>query len=79
MFVRRRSTVRTAAILAGLALALTPLVTGAQDGYRQPPTAVAQILDAPALPTVMVTPDRKHLMLLERPGLPSIAEIAAPE
>ena len=51
----------------------------AQDGYRQPPTAVAQILDAPALPSVMVTPDRKHLLLLERPGLPSIAEIAAPE
>ncbi|MFM8302103.1 MAG: S9 family peptidase, partial [Gemmatimonadota bacterium] len=79
MFVSRRSTLRAAAILAGLVLALTPLVTRAQDGYRQPPTAVAQILDAPALPTVMVTPDRKHLMLLDRPGLPSIAEIAAPE
>ena len=76
MFVRRRSIVRATALLAGLALALTPIVMRAQDGYRQPPTAVAQILDAPALPTVMVTPDRKHLMLLERPGLPSIAGLA---
>ena len=79
MFVSRRSTLGATVILAGLVLALTPLVTRAQEGYRQPPTAVAQILDAPALPTVMVTPDRKQLMLLERPGLPSISEIAAPE
>ena len=46
MFVSRRSTLRTTVILAGVALALTPLVTRAQDGYRQPPAAVAQILDA---------------------------------
>ena len=84
MFVRR-----LIALHAGSCVALVTLVSvaslvslssaHAQDGYRQPPTAVAQILDAPALPSVVVTPDRKHLLLLDRPGLPSIAEIAAPE
>ncbi|MEY4609309.1 MAG: hypothetical protein RL625_1526, partial [Gemmatimonadota bacterium] len=80
---------RLIALRAGSCVALATLVSvaslvfissaHAQDGYRQPPTAVAQILDAPALPSVVVTPDRKHLLLLDRPGLPSIAEIAAPE
>lgn len=84
MFVRRLIVSRAASsfavtAIAGVALLVAPSAAMAQDGYRQPPTAVAQILDAPALPTVMVTPDRKHLMLLERPGLPSIAEVAAPE
>ncbi|MHB1297929.1 MAG: S9 family peptidase [Gemmatimonadaceae bacterium] len=49
------------------------------QAYRQPPAVVAQILDAPATPTAIVSPDRTRIVLLERPGLPSIAEISAPE
>ncbi len=84
MFVPRLIAVRSGSIgaiatRAGLALLVATTAAVAQDGYRQPPTAVARILDAPALPSVVVTPDRTHLLLLERPGLPSIAEIAAPE
>ncbi len=62
-------------------LSLAPLVAplAAQSTYRQPPTAVAQILDAPATPTALLSPDRQLIVLLERPGLPSIAEISAPE
>lgn len=61
----------------GLALLGAPLV--AQQGYQQPPDAIARILDAPATPLAMPSRDRSVLVLLERPGLPSIAEISAPE
>src|SRR5687768_6602148 len=75
----RRPTVPALAtfILAGLALA--PIATRAQAGYRQPPAVVAQILDAPATPSVMLSPDGTRMVLFERPGLPPISEIAAPE
>ena len=68
------------ALLATVLLA--PAVpTGAlsAQAYRQPPAVVAQILDAPATPIAIVSPDRTRIVLLERPGLPSIAEISAPE
>ena len=49
-----------------------PLAAGAQ--YRQPPQPIAQILDQPATPLVQLSPDRERLLLLERAGLPPIAE-----
>lgn len=51
----------------------------AQTGYRQPADVVARILDAPATPTVLVSPDRRTMIFLERPGLPPISDISAPE
>ena len=60
-----------------LALLSAPLA--AQGGYQQPPDVVARILDAPATPTALPSPDKQLIVLLERPGLPSIAEISAPE
>jgi dipeptidyl aminopeptidase/acylaminoacyl peptidase len=62
-------------LLAALA---APALLSAQ-GYRQPPAPIAQILDAPATPMVQPSPDRSRLLLLERPGLPPISEVAAPE
>lgn len=65
-----------------LAVLLASWPTGplaAQDLYRDPPAPIAQILDAPLTPAVSVSPDGKWLLLLERAGLPSIAEVAAPE
>jgi dipeptidyl aminopeptidase/acylaminoacyl peptidase len=56
-----------------------PAALTAQTGYRQPPAPIAQVLDAPATPTVAVSPDRSTLLLLDRPGLPPIAEVSAPE
>ena len=64
---------------AALLLVLVGGLAGAQDAYRQPPAAIQRILDAPATPTSIVTPDRQWILLLERPGLPPISEIAAPE
>lgn len=72
----------SALLVSALAIAVwSPLwaPASAQDAYRQPPDAVARILDAPATPTVLVSPDRSRLLLLERPGLPSIAALSAPE
>ena len=67
--------------LAIIAVAAAPLIAPllAQSGYQQPPDVVARILDAPATPTAQPSPDKQFMVLLERPGLPSIAEISAPE
>ena len=59
--------------------AVMPAALGAQNGYRQPPTPIAQILDAELTPTVSISPNRKWLLLLERSALPTIAEVSAPE
>lgn len=68
--------IRTSA-LALLALVAAPLA--AQSGYQQPAPAIARILDAPAKPTILTSPDKSIFVLLERPGLPSIAELSEPE
>lgn len=59
------------------------LVTGlnAQDNsaYRAPSPALAAIVDAPLTPAVSLSPDRTRILLLERPSLPPVAELAEPE
>ena len=62
-------------LLAGLACAAS---LPAQVAYKQPPAQIAQILDAPPTPQAVFSPDRSRLLLIERSGLPSIAEIGAP-
>jgi dipeptidyl aminopeptidase/acylaminoacyl peptidase len=47
--------------------------------YQMPPKALADLIDAPSTPTVSLSPDRTWMLLLERPSLPPIAEIAQPE
>jgi dipeptidyl aminopeptidase/acylaminoacyl peptidase len=63
-------------LIAGLALART---SDAQQQYQDPPAPIARILDTPPLPLVSVSPDRTLLLLIERPALQPIAEVAAPE
>jgi dipeptidyl aminopeptidase/acylaminoacyl peptidase len=50
----------------------------AQSTYRLPPQTVVDILDAPPLPAVSVSPDRQWLLLLEQRSMPTIAEIGRP-
>ena len=79
---RSRNPLRARARLLLRALALVTLVSTlapAQAAYRQPPAVIQRILDAPATPTALMSPDRTAILLLERPGLPPISEIAAPE
>ena len=75
---------------AGLALA-TVLMASAAGGafaqttaaptvsvYQQPPSPIADILDAKPTPAQMLSPDRKTLVLLDRSNLPSIKALAEP-
>ena len=50
----------------------------ADDGYKMPPKAIVDIVDAPMTPRISISPD-KHVLLLERPSLPSIKELAQPD
>ena len=50
----------------------------AEEGYRLPPQEVVDIVDAPATPGVRISPDLQHMLLVERPALPSIADVARP-
>jgi len=60
-----------------LLLAVTaPL--GAQMVYRQPPSAIAKILDTPPTPAASFSPDRSRMLMTERDGLPPISDVGAP-
>lgn len=50
----------------------------AQENYRTPPQVVVDMLDAPPLPTLSVSPDRTWLAMAHRAAMPSIAELAQP-
>jgi dipeptidyl aminopeptidase/acylaminoacyl peptidase len=62
---------------------LIPLATigaaGAQDAYRLPPPELQALVDAPRPAALSLGPRRDVALLIERPGLPGIAEIAQPE
>jgi dipeptidyl aminopeptidase/acylaminoacyl peptidase len=64
------------------ALALTPLLaptqSAEQTGYRLPPAEIVEVLDAAPTPGVVFSPDARRFLLVERPAMPSIAEVAAP-
>ena len=47
--------------------------------YQMPPKEIAAIADAPGNPFIIPSPDGKTLLIVERPALPSIQEIAQPE
>ena len=51
---------------------------GAQMAYKQPPAAIAKILDAPPTPTASFSPDRSKMLMTERNGLPPISDVGAP-
>ncbi len=72
MRVRRAFTALAALLL------LAPPST-AQDTYQAPAPELAKLVDAPRTPRLSLSPDQRHVLLLERPGLRSIAELAEPE
>jgi dipeptidyl aminopeptidase/acylaminoacyl peptidase len=51
---------------------------GAQIAYKQPPAAIAKILDTPPTPAASFSPDRTRMLLTERNGLPPISDVGAP-
>ncbi|MBP7569064.1 MAG: S9 family peptidase [Acidobacteria bacterium] len=50
----------------------------AESRYQLPPKVIVDILDARPLPAVIVSPSRQQLALLDRPSMPSIAELSQP-
>ena len=68
---------RSLCALLGLTLCATTTVA-AQETYKLPPEEVVQLLEAPNVPSVRPSPDAQWLLLVERPPLPSIADVARP-
>ena len=64
-----------------LILALNSTVLNAQNsqGYQRPNEVIAKLIDAPSTPSVSIDSKAKWMLLMERPGYPTIAEVAAPE
>ncbi len=47
--------------------------------YRMPPDEIAPILDAPTTPDISVDPNGRWMLVLAKPNLPPISELARPE
>ncbi len=65
-------------------LLLMTLATGSagqtpQLSYRMPPDEIADLVDAPGTPLTRLSPSREWMLVIERPGLPDLAEMAEPE
>jgi dipeptidyl aminopeptidase/acylaminoacyl peptidase len=71
----------TRSIFIAFLAACTFTVAIAQDntGYQLPPEEIVAIVDAPQTPGVLASPDNSTLLLLDRPGLVTIAELSKPE
>src|SRR5262249_47112025 len=60
-------------------IALAAATASAEEPYRTPSPAIAQLVDAPQTPTVFLSPDRQIALVAEIPRPPPIAEVAQPE
>ncbi|MEE3086554.1 MAG: S9 family peptidase, partial [Pseudomonadota bacterium] len=49
------------------------------QNYRTPPLDIADIVDAQPTPSVSIDPAKNWMLLLGRPGLPTITELSHPE
>ena len=75
----RRTELR--AVVVGVAAALltgSPVVAQETTAYLTPPQEIVDILDAPPIPQVVVSPTGDTVALLSRPAMPSIAELSRP-
>ena len=70
--------VGVAATLTAALLTASPVVAQETTGYLTPPPEIVDILDAPPIPQVVVSPTGDTVALLSRPAMPSIAELAQP-
>jgi len=65
--------------MCGVALAaLAASEAAGQDGYRQPPKAVLDILHAPAPPSLSISPAGEHILFIQSDRYPPIADLAEP-
>lgn len=67
-------------MLAGAMCAAIAEGSSGEDGsYRLPPKHIADLIDAPRTPTLIVGPDQQWFLMAHLPPLPPIEEVAQPE
>ena len=76
--MRRTQLRRVVVGVAAALLTVFPVVAQETTGYLIPPPDIVDILDAPPIPHVVVSPRGDTVALLSRPSMPSIAELAQP-
>jgi dipeptidyl aminopeptidase/acylaminoacyl peptidase len=74
--VRRSIWHRALFVIVVVMLAAAPV--WAQEGYRKPPKAIQDVLDAPATPSVGLNPTRDYALVIQAVRYPSIADLAQP-
>ena len=47
--------------------------------YQLPPDGIKKLVDAPPTPQVSISPGGEYMLLMQRPGLPSLKEMMQPE
>ncbi|MEM9487625.1 MAG: S9 family peptidase, partial [Myxococcota bacterium] len=65
--------------LAAADTAVAQSAKAADDRYRMPPQALARLIDRQPTPSVSISPDNRWVLILDRPNLPDIAEMAQAE
>src|SRR5471030_1001039 len=60
-------------------MAASPQAGAHEGGYRLPPSALLDIVDAPRAPALSLSPQRNLVAVVQTPPLPGIAEVAQPE
>lgn len=63
--------------LAAATAALTALLS-AEVTYQKPPKEILDVLHAPASPSTFISPNKTHILLMDRRLYPGIDELAAP-
>ncbi|MHC4119215.1 MAG: prolyl oligopeptidase family serine peptidase [Planctomycetota bacterium] len=76
--VLRKAAPHTRLFVAAI-LGVSLLSALAAADYQMPPKAIADLVDAPPTPGVLRDPNNRWLLLLERPNLISLEELAQPE
>ena len=68
-------------VIVSLFLCSMNLNLEAQDnsGYKMPPKDIADLIDAPPTPFASLSPSHEVMLMIERPNLPSIEEVAQEE
>ncbi len=65
-------------IVFGFAVGCSAVVM-AESGYQVPPKMLADLVDAPRRPGATISPDKQWIAFMQRPGAPSITELAQAE
>lgn len=66
-------------LFTGLFILSSSISAQDKTGYERPPQAIINLLEAKPVPTVQISSDGENMLILEIPGLPSIAELSQAE